>query len=189
MTNQDRPHRADSARTMRTILEAAEQVYGANPAATIEQVADAAGVARSTVHRRFATREALLDALSTWANEQFNAAVDAARPETTPPLIGLYQVTANVLRVKRSWAFAMNRAGHTHPGMPSLLSRCDELFGRAREAGLLREDVDPRWATRVYRALIEEVCHPDNDAEDPDALATAVVDTLLRGVGSPSARL
>ncbi|WP_208297570.1 TetR/AcrR family transcriptional regulator [Actinophytocola oryzae] len=178
---------------MRTILEAAEQVYGANPAATIEEVADAAGVARSTVHRRFATRDALLDALTTWASDQFHAAVDAARPETAPPLVALYQVTANVLRVKRSWAFATSQ---TTPAvhLADLFTRCDNLFRRARDAGVLREDVDPHWATRVFRALIDEVCHDndetDNDETDNvDALATALVDTLLRGVGHTTNQL
>ncbi|MEO3825961.1 hypothetical protein [Actinomadura sp. B10D3] len=41
-----------------------------------------AGVARTTVHRRFATREALIDALTRWAAERFAAAVAAARADT-----------------------------------------------------------------------------------------------------------
>lgn len=189
VTTQHRPLRADAERTVRTILEAAERIYIVNPAATIEQVAEAAGVARTTVHRRFATREALLDALTAWATEQFQAAVDAARPESTPPLVALYQVTANVLRVKNSWRFAMGRTTPNDPIVADVFARCDHMFQRIKAAGMLRDDVDPRWASRVYRALIDEACHGGSGEEDPDILAAAIVDTLLRGVGTPEVRL
>jgi hypothetical protein len=57
------------------------------------------------------------------------------------------------------------------------------LFRRAREAGVLRADVDIPWTRRVYYALIHEAAQ-SRDEKDTDALATLVVDTLLRGVGT-----
>ncbi|MGW6399458.1 TetR/AcrR family transcriptional regulator [Streptomyces sp. NPDC055134] len=188
-----KPLRADAERTVRAILEAAERVLSVNPAATMEQVAEAAGVARTTVHRRFASRDALITALATWATQRFYEAVEAARPETAPPAIALYQVTANVLRVKIGWGFAM---GSDPTGAPEaarvhaeVLARCERLFARARDAGLLAPDTDLDWARRVYYALIHEAAAeaPDSDAA-VDALATRVVDTLLYGIGRPATR-
>ncbi|MFF1395681.1 TetR/AcrR family transcriptional regulator [Streptomyces sp. NPDC058287] len=183
-----KPLRADAERTVRAILEAAERVLSVNPAATMEQIAEAAGVARTTVHRRFASRDALITALATWATQRFHEAVEAARPDTAPPAIALYQVTANVLRVKIGWGFAMGadltdapEAARVHA---EVLARCERLFARARDAGLLAPDTDLDWARRVYYALIHEAAAeaPDTDA-DVDALATRVVDTLLHGIG------
>jgi AcrR family transcriptional regulator len=173
---------------MTAILQAAERTLSRDPAATMEQIAEAAGVARTTVHRRFATRETLIDALAVWATQRFAAAVDAAHPDTAPPLVALYQTTANVLSAKASWEFAMSRASSANPVVAHIHSdvrdTCERLFRRAREAGVLRADVDIPWIRRVYYALIHEAAQNSGE-KDTDALATLVVDTLLRGAGTP----
>jgi AcrR family transcriptional regulator len=190
-----RPLRADAERTVRTILEAAERVLARDPAATMEEIAVAAGVARTTVHRRFSTREALITALGEWASRQLEAAVDQARPDTAPPLVALYQATANVLRVKSSWSFSMDTAVARSDKVEQIhcrmLDTCDRLFRRLRDSGSLRPDVDLIWARRVYYALIHEACQDVAAVSDPDtdAFATQLIDTLLRGVGTPATPL
>lgn len=188
-----RPLRADAERTVRTILEAAERVLARDPAATMEEIAVAAGVARTTVHRRFSTREALIAALGEWASRQLEAAVDQARPDTAPPLVALYQATANVLRVKISWSFSMDTALATGDEVAEIqrriLDTCDRLFRRLQDSGALRRDVDPAWARRVYYALIHETCQDGGTAADPETLATQLIDTLLHGVGTATTPL
>ncbi len=188
---QERRLRADAERTVRAILEAAERVLSSNPAATMEQIAEAAGVARTTVHRRFASRDALVAALSAWATQKFHEAVQSARPDTAPPAVALHQVTGNVLRVKIGWGFAISTTTPEDPEVArvhaDVLAQCDHLFRRAREAGVLPPDSDLGWVRRVYYALIHEASHerPDRDG-DVEALAARVVDTLLHGVGAPA---
>ncbi len=149
------------------------------------------------MHRRFTSREALVDALTAWATRQFHEAVTSAHPDSAPPLVALYQATANVLRVKIGWGFAMSRTAPEDPEVArahaDVLDQCDRLFRRAREAGVLRPDTDLVWARRVYYALIHEAAldraekadsaDSADDTDDVDALATRVVDTLLRGIG------
>lgn len=178
--------RADAERSMRLILEAAERVLAADPAASVEQIADAAGVARTTVHRRFTSRQALLDALAGTAVQRVAAAIEAARPDVVPPLVALHLVTSNVLRVKAGWRFALS--GPAPPGsalargQEQIVRRSHELFRHARDRGLLAEHADPEWVRRVHFALIGEALR--DDEEDPDVLAARIVDTLLHGLGA-----
>ncbi|MFC7329447.1 TetR/AcrR family transcriptional regulator [Marinactinospora rubrisoli] len=180
--------RSDAERTVRRILEAAERVLRDDPAAPVERIAEAAGVARTTIHRRFASREALIDEMTLWAVRQFGAAVLADRPDTLPPLVALHQVTADVLRIKIGWGYAMSRGGAADSEVARIhadvRAECDRLFRRARDAGVVRADVEIDWARRVYYALIHEATqHPPADG-DTDALASQVVNTLLHGIGS-----
>ena len=100
--------RADAERSARAILEAAERVLAEDAGASMEQIAEAAGLTRITVHRRFANRQALLEALSVSAMQQLLEAIQEARPNSAPALVALYRVTANVLRVKSAWRFTLN---------------------------------------------------------------------------------
>lgn len=182
-----RPLRADAERSTRAILAAAERVLSANPAASLEQVAEVAGVARTTVHRRFANRQALIDTLALTAAEQLRQALEAAHPDTAPPLVALHQITATVLRTKISWRFALEQADAPDSvaaaGQQELARRCVDLLGRARDQGLLAADADLEWTRRVYYALITETLHGGGTGADPDTLAARVVTTLLHGSG------
>ncbi|WP_323371350.1 TetR/AcrR family transcriptional regulator [Streptomyces katsurahamanus] len=187
-TTRGRPLRADAERTMRTILEVAERVLSEDPTASLGQIAAAAGVARTTVHRRFASREVLIDAMAVHAFRQVEEAIDIGRPETAPPLVALHQITANVIQVKSGWRYTVGqpqlRAPEAVAAHDRIFAKGQLLLGRAQQAGLLRADADLEWARRVYHALIEQAIQVQAETPaDPDALAASVVDALLNGLG------
>jgi serine phosphatase RsbU (regulator of sigma subunit) len=57
------PQRADALRNRQRILDAAQRMLDRSPDATLADIAAAAGVSRSTLHRRFPNRDRLLAAL------------------------------------------------------------------------------------------------------------------------------
>jgi TetR/AcrR family transcriptional repressor of lfrA len=67
------------ARTRQAILDAAITVFARNPAATLGDVAETAGVGRTTLHRYFADRAELLGALRDEAETRLSAARLRAR--------------------------------------------------------------------------------------------------------------
>src|SRR4051812_5733115 len=178
--------RADAERSVRAILEAAERVLAEDPSASMEQIAEAAGLTRITVHRRFANRQALLEALAVSAKQQLIDAIEDARPAAAPALVALHRVTANVLRVKSTWRFTLSHATAHTSAAAALWAEIDghtvDLMVRARREGLLGPDADLDWARQVYYALLSEAIDRP-DTQDPDELATLVIDTLLHGAG------
>lgn len=184
--------RADAERSVRAILEAAEQVFAQDAGASMEQVAEAAGLTRITVHRRFANRQALLEALAVSAKQQLIDAIEEARPDAAPALVALHRVTANVLRVKNTWRFTLSHATAHTPAAADLWEEINahtvSLMNRAQREGLLAPDADLEWTRQGYYALLSEAINrpgaeQDPAAQDPDALATLVIDTLLHGAG------
>ncbi|MDT9682392.1 helix-turn-helix domain-containing protein [Streptomyces sp. TRM76323] len=179
--------RADAERSVRAILEAAERVLAEEPGASMEQIAAAAGVARTTIHRRFANRQALIEALASSAARQLARAVDDGRPDTAPPLVAMHRITANVLQVKSAWAFALelpadpdSEAAVLHQ---DIARRCIAVLKRAQDDKLIDEAADLDWVRRVYYALIGESLHGNAEGADPDTLAARIIDTLLHGAG------
>lgn len=69
------------ARTRKALLDAAVSLLATNPAATMGEIAEAAGTARSTVHRHFPERANLITALEAYAEEQLAEAALCARLE------------------------------------------------------------------------------------------------------------
>ncbi|MDT9697999.1 helix-turn-helix domain-containing protein [Streptomyces sp. P17] len=184
--------RADAERSVRAILEAAERVLAEDAGASMEQIAEAAGLTRITVHRRFANRQALLEALAVSAKQQLLDAIADARPDSAPALVALYRVTANVLRVKSSWRYTLSHAApHTETTAAlweDINARTLRLIARVQSEGLIAPGADLKWTRQVYIALLSEAINrPDADQDpalhEPDVLAALVIDTLLHGAG------
>jgi hypothetical protein len=107
------------------------------------------GLTRITVHRRFANRQALLEALAVSAKQQLIEAIEQARPDSAPALVALYRVTANALHVKSAWRFTLSHA--TQRGRRRPLGRHRRPHRRTPGPGTTRGTPRPRppiWTGR-----------------------------------------
>jgi AcrR family transcriptional regulator len=122
-------------------VSAAERVLAEDAGASMEQIAKAAGLTGRTVHRRFANRQALLEALAVSAKQQLIDAIEDARPDVAPALVTLYRVTANALRVKNSWPFTLDHAAPrietTAALWETIHARTLSLLARDQSEGLI----------------------------------------------------
>jgi AcrR family transcriptional regulator len=165
--------RADAERSTARILEAAEAVLAADAAASLERIADAAGLARATVHRRFSSRTALLDALAEQLSRRYLLGLTEARVETAPPLVALHRLTQIAFDLKLSHRFA---AQLTAALTPQVLDGLDLLFARLRDTGAITA-ADPAWCHQVYLALLHEV--NDLPSDSPALTARGAGDEVM----------
>lgn len=178
--------RADAERSTARILEAAESVLATDEAASLERIADAAGLARATVHRRFSSRSALLDALAAQLAQRYVQGLADARVDTAPPVAAMLRMTETAFALKLAHRFAVQLTASMTPEVQDGL---DRLFARLRDTRAITA-TDPTWGRRVYLALLHEV----NDlpagspvlpaaTDEVAARAQLLVTTVLRALG------
>lgn len=80
-----RAPRKDAVENERKVVEAALAVFGENgPGASMEEIAERAGVGIGTVYRRFPSKSSLLDALAARIASEMEAAIIAALADEDP---------------------------------------------------------------------------------------------------------
>lgn len=158
-----RPYRrrADAERSIAAILDAALELLGERPDASMAEIAAAAGVARQTVYAHYESREALLTAVAERALADAVAAIDAAEPRRGPPADALdrlvrawWQTVERHARVLDALAAAFPHAEHVHQFHSPLLERVERLVRRGRRAGVFDRRLPIAWVTAAFLALM-----------------------------------
>lgn len=178
--------RADAEQNTARILAAAAEVLAADSSASLERIGEAAGLTRATVHRRFASRQALLEALAEQLNQRYLDGLRESSVDTAPPREVLLSYTAAVFELKTTHLFVMELVGDDcATGLsPEVVAGIDRLFARLREAGEITATSD-RWCRRVYLALLHEVHLLPDDAPElrERSKAALVTETVLGALG------
>ncbi|MGH3059607.1 MAG: TetR/AcrR family transcriptional regulator [Gaiellaceae bacterium] len=179
-----RRRRADAERSIAAILDAAIEVLSERPAASVEEIAGAAGVARQTVYAHYPSREALLQAVVDRALAETVAAIDAAEPDEGPPVEALERLVSASWRTLERYPVLMDlRAPLTpeeeHALHGPILERLERLIGRGQRAGDFDRRLAPAWLLAAFlglaHAAAQEVAAGRLSAEEAsDALRTSV---------------
>ncbi|MDV8023521.1 TetR/AcrR family transcriptional regulator [Rhodococcus sp. IEGM 1330] len=121
------------------------------PAASMQELAAAAGVSRATLFRRFPSREALVVQLCEAAVRAFVGVVDTTDPGRGEPTAALRRVVSELAEL----APVVGLLGlqplveHVESALLERISGAEErlrlLIRRGQEAGEFRVEVDPEW--------------------------------------------
>jgi AcrR family transcriptional regulator len=148
-TSDPKPLRADAERNRRRILEAAAEVFGERGlGATLDAVAERAGVGVGTVYRRFPDKEALVDALFEDRIDEVRAIADEAAliPDGWEALTTFMERALEMHCHDRALKELVFSTAHGQDRVARARERIkpaiDALFERARASGKLRADVD-----------------------------------------------
>lgn len=150
--------RADARRNREKLLAAAVERFAAcGPDASLEAIAQHAGVGIGTLYRHFPTREALIEAAY---RDEVDRLCDAARElvDTLPPDEALEEWMERFVgyaRTKRGMAGALQSLAASDDtffcdARQSIIGAFQMLLDAARQAGTIRSDVE---AEDVFRAM------------------------------------
>jgi AcrR family transcriptional regulator len=142
--------RAQAARNDELILNAAREVFVADPTAPIASVAERAGVGISALYRRYGGKEDMLRRLCADGLALYIRIAETALASTDPPWEA-FVAFARAVVVADTHAMTISLAGtfSPTPELNELAQRCD---------GLVRAVVDKAQADGVVRA---DVTHTD----------------------------
>ncbi|HEX5415201.1 MAG TPA: helix-turn-helix domain-containing protein [Chloroflexota bacterium] len=180
--------------TKAAVLDAATRLLAVNPGAATQEIAEAAGISRASLHRYFPTRDALVEAIAALAVERVTAAMAAARLDEGPALDAIARLTEAILPVVHQFAFLATQA--QLPGAESLREKdravdgaLRRLFQRGQAEGALRADLTPAWLLHAYGWLLYAAAVATRQGDiAPREAARLVLSTFLRGAARAPAR-
>lgn len=133
------------------VAAAAAQHLALAPAASMEQLAQAAGISRATLFRRFASRASLITELCRAAAQAYVRAIDGAAPEEGTPTQALARVVDALGRLVPVVGLLglQPLSEHVEASLLAHTAQTDEklrrLVRRGQEGGEFRVEVDPEW--------------------------------------------
>jgi TetR/AcrR family transcriptional regulator, mexCD-oprJ operon repressor len=185
-TPSERARRVDARRNVEAILEAAARVLSERPRGSMQQIAEAAGLHRATVHRHFASRDDLLDALRDRAYAATLEALERTLDDLPGPAAdALERATRAILDVGdryRLYRYTSARVPDVQRYRTALAQRLVTVIERAQAEGTLRTDLSPGALLTAYSGLLTSVL----DAMGEGAMDAAEGARLVRRVLSPA---
>lgn len=174
-----------------TVLDAATTLLGHDPAATMADVARAAGVGRATLYRRYATRDALLQAIRVRALTECREAlaevepgVGSAADELAAALRALFAVVDRY-RVLAA-APRLDREDPTQRSLADDVERpVAAIVHRGLASGEFRGDVPPELAAAMATSLLTAGRRAVVEAGVDPAVAEAALVRAVLGVVRP----
>jgi TetR/AcrR family transcriptional repressor of lfrA len=175
-------------RTRKAILDAAMAVLADNPAAPLSDIAAAADVGRSTLHRYYPERTDLLRALAVYVHALSTEAITQADPQCGPAVDALRRVVECQLALGPIVLFVYNEP--TIASDPELMAHLDtgdeaiiEVLARVATE---RAATPPGWARRVFWALLQAGYEAaKQDGTPRHQIVDAIMASLTEGTINP----
>ena len=148
--------RADARRNLERVLDAAAEAFAASgPAASIDEIARAAGVGHGTVFRRFPTKDDLMYAVIERHVAQMRSIAEEALESDDPgeAFFGFARRVAELIMATPGLHGCVVHCGQK-PGAAELDQLVARIVSRAQRAGAVRGDVQPVDVQLLVRSAL-----------------------------------
>jgi AcrR family transcriptional regulator len=176
------------SRTRGAILAAAASVLAGDRTATLPDIAEAAGVGRTTLHRYFPDRESLIEATIEDSIQAIHQSVADAALDQGSSLAAMRRAVAAMVAVgdRLMFVFGDPRVLEGY-GAPDAAVPPDDpvidLIKRGQAEGVFDPEVSPSWIQHVLWVLVYRGCEDADRGELPrHGITATVVRTLENGI-------
>lgn len=176
------------SRTRRAILDAAMAVLAQDPGASLADIAAAAEVGRSTLHRYFSERTDLLRALALHVHALSNAAIEHAEPDCGPAVEALRRVVECQLDLGPIVPFVYNEPSiNADPAMAAELDTGDEVIVEVLNRVATQGSAGPPgWPRLVFWALLNAGYDAARQGTPRVQVVDAIMASLTQGTINPN---
>jgi AcrR family transcriptional regulator len=172
-----------------SLLDVAAEVLVADPAASLAEVAEAAGIGRTTLHKHYATREDLLRAVGDRALELWEHAV-GGMTGTEDPDGGLRAATAAMIPIGPQLAFLWRTPAFDHvmeidARWCAVEAATLAILKRAQARGMVAAGIPDWWLLRTFFSLVYVAAESVQSGQlAPLDAPGFALSTFLHGIGA-----
>jgi AcrR family transcriptional regulator len=175
----------------RPLLDVVAEALVAQPGASLAEVAQAAGISRTTLHTQYATRDELVRAVGLRATEIWEQAVDrvADEPGTQAGLRGLLgAMIESGPQLTFLWRNpVLDEDEELTRRYIEVETRCLAVLDRARSEGVLAASAPDWWLLQTVYALVYTAAEAVQFGKlAPLDAPDLALSTLLHGLGAPT---
>ena len=151
--------RSDARRNRRTVLDAAVTLLAQRPNATMQEVADASGLGRTTVYRHFPRRQDLIDALFEEVLREAAETVNEALAQAGTARELLCDLGTRVIAIGDRYRFldahpeVRDRTLAGENALDGAENPLEEYLAQAQRRGEVRDDMPVTWMLTTLRGL------------------------------------
>lgn len=177
-------------RTRKAIVDGALSVWARDFGAKLHDIADAAGVSRSTLHRYFPDRESLVEAAkdaALAALEESGGRAASSSDRAADQLDAMLRATVDVGDAVIFLFFDPNRFADLweDDGGEDQHGELREIVTRAQADGTVAADVHPEWVINMFYAVVYTAAETINAGALPRHRAGEIASrTFFGGLGS-----
>jgi AcrR family transcriptional regulator len=188
MPDLNRQPRSDAQRNKQLVLDAGIEFLTREPTMSMQEIAEASGLGRTTVYRHFSNREELLDAVFEAVGDDARATTAAVLEEQGDAEQSLRSISDAIfaLNLRYGALISMREVGDgAAAASTDGRSPVGTFFREARDRGEIRADLPLHWQLLVLQHLSMEAVEGVNDgalkqAEAKGMLADTLVSILMQ---------